>query len=141
MLYDATYAGQSRPASLIRIRRFRKYDSMMRKPYDVQERSLRHAVIVLQSDGSGAEAQGTETVMLNMATIDERIQHHETRVAGINRDAWIREAVKLAPVDGADSASSLMHRMRRTIGQSVVHCGEWLGGTPVAESPHPATNH
>ena len=113
----------------------------MRESYDVRERPLRHAVVVLQLDGIGAEAQRTETVMINLAGIDERLQDHETRVARINRDAWMRDATNSAPDDRAHGASNLAHRMRRTIGQAVVDCGEWLQGSPDAESISPAPNN
>lgn len=74
--------------------------------------------------------------MINLANIDERIQHHENRLACVDRDGWMFDAANSVSVNRAVGASNLMRRMRRSIGHAVVHCGEWLEGSPVAGASH-----
>jgi hypothetical protein len=87
---------------------------------------------LFQSDAFGTEEQRTETVMINLTDIDERLQNHQARLARVNRDAWHIESATAPRSDRARRGAGV----RQTIGRAIVHCGEWLQGRPNAE---PAT--
>jgi hypothetical protein len=47
---------------------------------------------LFQSDAFGTEEQRTETVMINLTDIDERLQNHQARLARVDQEGWLIEA-------------------------------------------------
>jgi hypothetical protein len=93
---------------------------------------------LFQSNAIGTEAQRTETVMMNLMDIDERYRKHQARIARAERDGWLLEAAKSSRDSRSRIEAKAGHPLRRAIGHAVVHCGEWLQGTPDVESTSPA---
>jgi hypothetical protein len=87
---------------------------------------------LFQSDAFGAEAQRTETMMNNLADIEERLQNHQSHFARVDRDGWLIESATKSRSDRARRSTGV----RQTLGRAIVHCGEWLQGRQDVE---PAT--
>ena len=62
----------------------------------------------------------------------------QPRIARVNRDGWLLEAAKSSQASRPRVAAEAGHSLRRTIGHTLVHCGEWLQGAPDVESTAPA---
>jgi hypothetical protein len=84
---------------------------------------------LFQSDAFGAEAQRTETMMNNLADIEERLQNHQSHFARVDRDGWL---IELATASRS-SRSRRAAGVRQMLGRTFVHCGEWLQGRQNAE--------
>src|SRR5690349_14306059 len=85
---------------------------------------------LFQSDVVGAEAQRTETVMVNLTDIDERLQNRQARIAHVDRNGWLIETSTDSRISRSRGAAGI----RKSIGHAIVRWGEWLQGAKDAES-------